>query len=44
MQDVWVSDGLASLSEALYVVEQKARVAIQTRGKVVKELEMKVDV
>jgi SNW domain-containing protein 1 len=41
MQDVRVSNGFASLSEALYVAEHKARVAIQTRGKVVKELEMK---
>jgi hypothetical protein len=28
MQDGRVSDGFASLSEALYVAEQKARVAI----------------
>jgi SNW domain-containing protein 1 len=44
MKDVQVSDGFASLSEALYVTEQKARVAIQTYDKVVKELEMKADV
>nr|AWA45184.1 SNW domain-containing protein 1 [Saccharum spontaneum] len=43
MQDVRVSDGFTSLSEALYVAEQKAKVAIQTRGKVVKELETKAD-
>ncbi|KAG0513464.1 hypothetical protein BDA96_10G104600 [Sorghum bicolor] len=41
MQDVQVSDGFASLSEALYVAEQKAREAIQTRVQVVKELKMK---
>ncbi|CAD6337217.1 unnamed protein product [Miscanthus lutarioriparius] len=41
MQDVQISDGFASLSEALYVAEQKAREAIQTRVKVVKELKMK---
>jgi SNW domain-containing protein 1 len=33
MQDVRVSDGFASLSKALYVVEQKVRVAIQMCGK-----------
>jgi hypothetical protein len=33
MQDGRVSDGFASLSEALYVAEQKVRLAIQTCGK-----------
>ncbi|OEL21656.1 SNW domain-containing protein 1 [Dichanthelium oligosanthes] len=41
MQDVQVSDGFASLSEALYVAERKSREAIEMRDKVRTELRMK---
>ncbi|CAL5046800.1 unnamed protein product [Urochloa decumbens] len=37
-QDVRISDGFAGLSEALYVAEQKAREAVETRGKVQAEM------
>ncbi|CAL5051851.1 unnamed protein product [Urochloa decumbens] len=40
-QDVRISDGFAGLSEALYVAEQKAREAVETRGKVQAEMMMK---
>ncbi|CAL5043812.1 unnamed protein product [Urochloa decumbens] len=41
-QDVpQISDGFAGLSEALYVAEQKAREAVETRGKVQAEMMMK---
>ncbi|GJN29282.1 hypothetical protein PR202_gb17494 [Eleusine coracana subsp. coracana] len=41
MRDVQISDGFASLTEALYVAEQKAREAVETRRMVATELNRK---
>lgn len=41
MQEVQISDGFASLTEALYVAEQKAREAVEMRRAVVREVNLK---
>ncbi|KAL5701420.1 hypothetical protein ACHQM5_026758 [Ranunculus cassubicifolius] len=40
LQDIQINDNFASLSESLYVADQKAREAVSTRAKVQKELLM----
>eukprot|EP00899_Mesostigma_viride_P018876 jgi/Mesvir1/26990/Mv20701-RA.1 len=41
LQEVQINDNFAKLSEALYVAEQKAREAVETRSKIQKELLMR---
>eukprot|EP00889_Picochlorum_renovo_P008551 jgi/Picre1/35581/NNA_003042.t1 len=38
LQEVEINDGFAKFSEALYIAEQKARTAVETRAKMQKEL------
>jgi len=41
LQEVQINDNFAKLSEAMYVAEQKAREAVETRSKIQKELMLK---
>mmetsp|Transcript_4547 Transcript_4547/g.8523 ORF Transcript_4547/g.8523 Transcript_4547/m.8523 type:complete len:579 (-) Transcript_4547:691-2427(-) len=41
LQETQINDNFAKLSEALYVAEQKAREAVETRSKIQKELMLK---
>jgi len=38
LQEVQINDGFAKFTEALYIAEQKARAAVEARGKMQKEL------